>query len=109
MFDLVLAANRPLENTFDVWVEALTWVDGIVVFQQSEGSPAIYLEEGSLLSNVELDENINNTVTIGTITLIKTYPGCTSASACNFDSSATADDGTHLCGRILELRWRLHQ
>ena len=27
--------------------------------------------------NVELDENINNTVTIGTITLIKTYPGCT--------------------------------
>ena len=79
--DVVLAANRPLDGTYTIAVEEMTWNDGCAFITLEGDSVAIPLEEG-FLTTVELDGNSNNTRTIGTITLIPatrtevSSPGC---------------------------------
>ena len=79
--DVVLAANRPLDGTYTIAVDEMTWNDGCAFITLEGDSVAIPLEEG-FLTTIELDGNSNNTRTVGTITLMPatrtevSSPGC---------------------------------
>ena len=79
--DVVLAANRPIDGTYTIAVENMTWNEGCAFITLEGDSVAMPLEEG-FLTTVELDGNSNNTETIGTITLVPatrtevSSPGC---------------------------------
>jgi hypothetical protein len=79
--DVVLAANRPIDGTYTIVVEEMTWNEGCAFITLDGDSVAMPLEEG-FLTTVELDGNSNNTQTIGTITLVPatrtevSSPGC---------------------------------
>ena len=79
--DVVLAANRPIDGTYTIAVEEMTWNEGCAFITLDGDSVAMPLEEG-FLTTVELDGNENNTRTIATITLMPSTrtevssPGC---------------------------------
>jgi hypothetical protein len=79
--DLVLAANRPIDGTYTIAVEEMTWNEGCAFITMEGDSVAMPLEEG-FLTTIELDGNSNNTRTVGTITLLPatraevSSPGC---------------------------------
>ena len=79
--DVVLAANHPIDGTYTIAVENMTWNEGCAFITLEGDSVAMPLEEG-FLTTVELDGNSNNTETIGTITLVPatrtevSSPGC---------------------------------
>ncbi len=79
--DVVLAANRPIDGTYTIAVEEMTWNEGCAFITMEGDSVAMPLEEG-FLTTIELDGNSNNTRTVGTITLLPatraevSSPGC---------------------------------
>ena len=58
--DVVLAANRPIDGTYTIAVEEMTWNEGCAFITLEGDSVAMPLEEG-FLTTVELDGNSNNT------------------------------------------------
>ena len=79
--ELVLAANRPIDGTYTIAVEEMNWNAGCAFITLEGDSVAMPLEDG-FLTSVELESHIDNTQTIGTITLVPatrtevSSPGC---------------------------------
>ena len=80
-YDLVLAANRPLDGEYTVDVGSMNWTEGCVQFTMAGETTARPLVEGHL-TDVILDSQANSTYTIGQVHVIpevrdiSVSPGC---------------------------------
>jgi hypothetical protein len=80
-YDLILAANSPIDGEYAVEVSSMNWAEGCVQFTMEGEATAHPLEEGHL-TDVTLNSEANSTYTIGQVHVIpevrdiSVSPGC---------------------------------
>ena len=114
-YDLVLKANEPMVNTFDVSFSEVNLGDFCAYFELDESGEMVEVVPGKILT-VELPSNAVNTPTIGTLYLLPPVkaetvsPGCEGEGEASvsvmasgdgpWSVSLTDDEGTALAGEV---------